>query len=157
MISDVILCHLYLPTFPYSSYATLMMNSSTWSTWSTCTSTFWVCCSQCPLGFYTSTMAFSTCQTTGWSNMTICFSLTKLTNMKWIRKTKHLMIRWADLSPPTRWLWVCCPSRLCIGSLRDKFTHIQTPWWWAWLPGQTGGTPGTWSQHSPRLCSTAKY
>ena len=28
-------------------------------------------------------------------------------------------------------------------------------WWWAWSPRTSGGTPGTWSQRSPKLSMNA--
>ena len=50
-------------------------------------------------------------------------------------------------------------TRLGINSLIESIPsslETKTPWWWARSPGPAGGTPGTWSQHSPRLCSTAE-
>ena len=46
-----------------------------------------------------------------------------------------------------------------LESLRENIPsslETEMTWWWAWSPGPTGGTPGTWSQHSPRFCSTAE-
>ena len=55
----------------------------------------------------------------------------------------------------------CCyqTNKLDVESLRENIPsslETEMTWWWAWSPGPTGGTPGTWSQRSPRLCSTAK-
>ena len=50
-------------------------------------------------------------------------------------------------------------QRLDVESLIENIPsslETKTPWWWARSPGPAGGTPGTWSQRSPRLCSTAK-